>query len=1047
MVDGPRVTIGVPTRNRPASLGRLLAALHAQTYRAWDLVIVNDGPEDGFVDELGQFWLDAIVNDGHGFELIPGARINQTYAHNTVLWREDENELVLRIDDDIFPHQDFLEILVQSWTDLESDGHRVGALGGVYFTEHVHPRDGNPPIPTSQHHFTEVLKDGSVSPIAQMQEYTDSEMISAQHLYSSYLYNKDAMRQVGGFPSVYSPGVSYHEETEASYKLFLAGWELFIVPDARAEHSHAEGGTRLLSGPEHKRRREEDWKLFLGRVPQVRGINWSPRVCVYSDHWSGLGGGQRLSYGLVDALTRIGISDLYLLGPAHETVQSKDEVLKNFGIDLGNSQIAVYTQDNRDDWERDIFDVVVSIGHHPPDPELIPPRRKHIHYCLYPRFQGEMPRFVDRYVAISEYSAEAIRRLWRRNPDIVYPYVALDPPEKMSKRKRVLIVGRSAGKGVEKMARFFLEQVHEGVLDDVELRIVVPSEDSDGYIRLKGLGNHELVTLLSDLSQEELEREYSEAAVLWAGRGFDQPNVNPDVTREHFGYTPVEALVNYCVPVCFDDGGYKETTLLRWRTLEELGEITVNLMSDQGYWGEALQSNRVHIGRFARDRFQREWERVLTTTNGLAWDAGIEWRVSDEPDITIEERGVHVACISDHPCDPERQTGYAVFARMLYEGLKGRGWNLHVFAARGDHSDSKGEYASLWQSNSDESFRRFIHHRPFDAALVVYDPYISSDFVRGIHGSGLHIPTVVCATQEGLPPHYRWEGIINYADKVFTFCERGAEEIQRRYAGDREVGFIYPGLDHAPFRKLEDVDRHILRDMLRWEDRFVILSVCRNARNKRVAAMMQVAKLLKHNYGYADTMLLLHTELVPKLERHGCDIRSYIKTLGIEDDDLIYHSGRPHHGGVEYEVDLERLYREGRPRSRTEANRWLRELPMIARYNVADLYLDMSGAEGFGLPLLEALSCGTPSISVNDEYIRRELFGPRRLIPAKLSETWITGAELMLVDPADVSYQIHKFRRGQEALVLRPEELPILEDLRWSVAQEIVADAIEECMR
>jgi glycosyltransferase involved in cell wall biosynthesis len=1038
------ITIGIPTRDRPRSLERLLAALHMQSYQHWDLVIVNDSAEDMLYAE-GQFWLQSIADNGHAVDIVPGVRINQTYAHNHVLWRADAHPLILRMDDDLFPQADFIEVLVQIWTGLVEDGVDVAGLGGVYFTEHIRKREEHPPIPTSQHEFTEVLKDGSVSPLAQMQEYSDSDLIPAQHLYSSYLYDRDKMRAVGGFPSVYSIGVSYHEETEASYKLHLAGHKLFIVPDAKAVHSHAEGGTRLLSGPEHRRRRDEDWKLFLGRIPMIRAVDFEhPKVCLYSDHWSGLGGGQRLSYGLASAILETGICKrLHLLGPAHESVMPGSFVREHFGVDL-EPQI-ILNQDRREEWENVTFDLVISLGHHPPAPDQIPPRKKHIHYCLYPRFRGEIPKFVDRYVAISEYSANAIRSVWRRNPDIIYPYVNLDDPGQVKKSNRVLIVGRSSGKGVEEMARVFLEMAaEEDMPDDLELRIVVPSEDDDGYARIKNLGNHERVTILSSLSSEELVEEYRAAAVLWAGRGYNQPPYNPDITREHFGYTPVEALVNMCVPACFDDGGYQETTLLRWKNLEELEEITRALLLNREFWTESLANNREYLGRFARERFVKEWHRVLTTTHSLAWDSGVEWRRAEDPEISVTDQGVHIACISDHPCDPERQTGYSVFAEMLFEGLREQGWHLHVFAARGDHNDAEGRYDSLWVSNSDESFKRFIQHRNFDAALVVYDPYITSDFVRAIHTSGMHIPTIACATQEGLPPHHRWETIVGYADKVFTFSKVGAEAISYRYG--KPVDWLYAGLDHAPFRKLDGVDRNILRDMLHWEDRFILFSVCRNARNKRVAAMMQVAKILRYNYGYNDVMLLLHTEIVPKLERHGTDIRSYVKTLDLEDDDLIYISGRPHLGGVPYDVDLETLYRAGRPRSRTEASKWLRELPMIVRYNIADLYLDLSGAEGFGLPLLEAIACGTPAVSVNDEYIRRELLGPQRLIPAVASDTWITGAELMLVDPADVAYEIHQYRRGKDALVIRPDEVD-LSELNWKAARDKVVNAIRECVK
>ena len=207
-----RVTIGIPTKNRQASLSRLLASLHGQSFRDWDLVIINDGVGEA-VDKVGSWWLDKLVESDRPVRIIRGARINQAYSHNWVLWSRASEDLILRLDDDVVLSPDYLKILVQNWTRLVGQGVNVGAISGIFFTEHVRARDDHPPIPTSAYVPADVSRHVSkhataLAPGAFMREYTDGALMESQHLYSSCLYSKRAMQQVGGWPLTYSRDVS-----------------------------------------------------------------------------------------------------------------------------------------------------------------------------------------------------------------------------------------------------------------------------------------------------------------------------------------------------------------------------------------------------------------------------------------------------------------------------------------------------------------------------------------------------------------------------------------------------------------------------------------------------------------------------------------------------------------------------------------------------------------------------------------------------------------------------------------------------------------------
>jgi GT2 family glycosyltransferase len=257
--------VGIPTRNRPGYLALLLTALLNQTRRPERVCIVNDSSEKLEYHPLLGGLFGCLEAAGIGVAIVEGARRGAPQAHQLAL-ETLQTDLIFRCDDDLLPAgPDFLERLAGV---LEGD-LGVAAAGGVY-PEVFRPVTLEYRQVANEPGFTNKLAD-LLEGFHQLQfsRYSDApRLVEAEHLYSSWVYRREAMLAVGGFPLCYSP-LGHREETDASVRLrLLGGWRLVVDTGALAWHWRAlTGGCREL---EQEGLREEDDELFRVRLAKWR---------------------------------------------------------------------------------------------------------------------------------------------------------------------------------------------------------------------------------------------------------------------------------------------------------------------------------------------------------------------------------------------------------------------------------------------------------------------------------------------------------------------------------------------------------------------------------------------------------------------------------------------------------------------------------------------------------------------------------------------------------------------------------------------------------
>jgi glycosyltransferase involved in cell wall biosynthesis len=164
------------------------------------------------------------------------------------------------------------------------------------------------------------------------------------------------------------------------------------------------------------------------------------------------------------------------------------------------------------------------------------------------------------------------------------------------------------------------------------------------------------------------------------------------------------------------------------------------------------------------------------------------------------------------------------------------------------------------------------------------------------------------------------------------------------------------------------------RKRLGWpEDKFIVGMVAANKGNPpRKSFFEQITAFAALHKAHPDTMLYMHTD--DGMHGGECvNLKGYCETLGL--------TTGYHRNGTAPECDV--LF--------AEQYTYLLGLPdayMVDVYNALDVMMMASMGEGFGIPLIEAQSCGCPVITGDWTSMSELCFGGYKIPKAEARQTW-----------------------------------------------------------
>jgi len=242
------VTAVISTKNRYFStLPHVLMGIINQTVQPDRVIIYDDSDE---VKDLRKedFYKNIFSILGSRWELTFGAKKGQVLNHQKSL-EDSKTDYIWRLDDDNIPEANVLEVLLKNMTD------GMGAVGGLV----IDPKTNFYSHPLASNKIEDIYLGLNV------QWFKDTKKQEVDHLYSSFLYRREAAKQVGGYCTELSP-VGHREETILTYSMKKAGWKLIVDPMALTWHfRESTGGIRSY---ENNWLWEHDEKIFSRKIQE-----------------------------------------------------------------------------------------------------------------------------------------------------------------------------------------------------------------------------------------------------------------------------------------------------------------------------------------------------------------------------------------------------------------------------------------------------------------------------------------------------------------------------------------------------------------------------------------------------------------------------------------------------------------------------------------------------------------------------------------------------------------------------------------------------------
>ena len=295
---------------------------------------------------------------------------------------------------------------------------------------------------------------------------------------------------------------------------------------------------------------------------------------------------------------------------------------------------------------------------------------------------------------------------------------------------------------------------------------------------------------------------------------------------------------------------------------------------------------------------------------------------------------IKIFTISDHPLSP---SGVGTQTKYIIEGMLKTG--KYQFVSFGgaikhpnhdpQHTEEWGQDWVIWPVDgygNQDMVRAMIRQQKPDILWFMTDPRFYEWLWAIENEIRTHVPMVYYHVWDNYP--YPTFNRKHYLSNDHIACiSKVTHDIVQTVAPEVDSSWIPHAVDGDIFKPHTTDEVKSWRKSKNLDDKFVCFWNSRNARRKQSGTLIWWFKEFLDKVGHDKACLIMHTDTK---DQHGQDLEVIIHELGLTNGEVLF--------------------------SREKVN----AADLAGMYNMADLTICISDAEGFGLSTLESLSCGTP---------------------------------------------------------------------------------------
>jgi glycosyltransferase involved in cell wall biosynthesis len=274
----------------------------------------------------------------------------------------------------------------------------------------------------------------------------------------------------------------------------------------------------------------------------------------------------------------------------------------------------------------------------------------------------------------------------------------------------------------------------------------------------------------------------------------------------------------------------------------------------------------------------------------------------------------------------------------------------------------------------------------------------------------LGVKYVAVTPLENPPLTQTWAAQLMQMNFVFFISELGKQAALK--AGMKNVDHLLVGADTKTFYPADTEERNKIREDLGVSNEFVILTVADNQERKNIWAEFEIISKLKKD-GMKVKFILVTREHSP--------VGNKLRDLALD-----------------YDLNKELVIIE----------RGIGVVQLRSLYVAADVYLSTSKAEGLGIPILEAMACGTPVVATDTGAITELLDEHRGFLIGyeyEFRDVWGNSIRRMIdTDGAFKTISIIKDSNGAATVNVRKDALEYVKARTFDIPTQQMKEKIEE---